>query len=73
MPEIFTKIKSNVRDRINAVPVLVTKPIDTVIEAAGKVVHLEPVKAVTYLAEHAGDGAITFVNTQADITRRWMG
>jgi len=73
MPEIFTKVKNNMRDRINAVPLLVTKPIDTVMEAAGKLVHLEPVKAITHLAEHAGDGAVGFVNSQADITRRWIG
>jgi len=73
MPEIMTKVKSNVRERISAIPVLVTKPMDTAIEAVGKLVHLEPVKAVTYVVEHAGDGVVGFVNTQADITRRWMG
>jgi len=25
------------------------------------------------VAEHAGDGVVHFVNTQADITRRWGG
>jgi len=73
MPEIMAKVKSNVRERITAIPVLVTKPMDTAIEAVGKLVHLEPVKAVTYVVEHAGDGVVGFVNTQADITRRWMG
>jgi len=34
---------------------------------------LKPVKAVTYMAEHAGDGVVSFINTQADITRRWWG
>jgi len=73
MPEIMTKVKSNVRERISAIPILVTKPMDTAIEAVGKLVHLEPIKAVTYMVEHAGDGVVGFVNTQADITRRWMG
>jgi len=73
MPEIFGKVKSNMRERINAVPDLITKPIDTLVESAGKVVSLQPVKAVTYAIEHAGDGAVNFINKQADITRRWIG
>jgi len=67
-----TKVKTNVRDRINAIPVLVTKPLDTVVASVEKLVSLQPVKAVTNLVEHAGDGVVSFVNTQADITRRWM-
>lgn len=73
MPEVFEKVKSNMRERINAVPDLVTKPVETVIESGRKLVSLQPVKAVTHLIEHAGDGAVSFVNKQADITRRWMG
>jgi len=73
MPEILGKVKSNVRERITAIPVLVTKPMDTTIEGIGKLVSLQPVKAVTYIVEHAGDGVVSFVNTQADITRRWIG
>jgi len=72
MPEIFDKVKSNMRDRINAVPDLVTKPVETVLEGGRKLVSLQPVKAVTYVIEHAGDGTVSFVNKQADITRRWM-
>jgi len=72
MPEIATKLKTNVRDRINAIPVLVTKPLDTLVASAEKLIALQPVKAVTNLVEHAGDGAVSFVNTQADITRRWV-
>jgi len=72
MPEIATKLKTNVRDRINAIPVLVTKPLDTLVASAEKLIALQPVKAITNLAEHAGDGAVSFVNTQADITRRWV-
>jgi len=73
MPEIATRLKSNVRERINAIPVLITKPMDTLLEGATKLIGLQPVKAATYLVEHAGDGVVSFVNTQADITRRWMG
>jgi len=73
LPETLGKVKSNVRERINAIPDLVTKPMDTVLEGVSKLVSLQPVKAVTYIAEHAGDGAISFVNKQADITRRWVG
>jgi len=72
MPEVATKLKTNVRDRINAIPVLVTKPLDTVVASVEKLASLQPVKAVTNLVEHAGDGVVSFVNTQADITRRWM-
>jgi len=72
MPEIATKVKTNVRDRINAVPILVTKPLDTIVTSVEKLVALQPVKAVTNLVEHAGDGAVSFVNTQADIARRWV-
>lgn len=72
MPEVVTKVKTNLRDRINAIPLLATKPLDTVIASAEKLVSLQPVKAVTNLVEHAGDGVVSFVNTQADITRRWM-
>jgi len=73
MPEIMAKVKSNVRERISAVPVLITKPMDTALESVSKIISLQPVKAATYLVEHAGDGVVSFVNTQADITRRWMG
>jgi len=73
MPEILGKVKSNVRERINAIPDLVTKPMDTALESVGKLVSLQPVKAVTYAVEHAGDGMVSFVNKQADITRRWIG
>jgi len=72
MPEIASNIKRNARDRINAVPILVTKPMDTVLESVSKVIALQPVKAATFLLEHAGDGVVSFVNTQADISRRWM-
>jgi len=61
-----------VKDRISAVPVLITKPIDTVMTSAKLLIGLKPVKAATNLIEHAGDGAVSFVNTQADITRRWV-
>jgi len=72
MPEVATKLKTNIRDRINAIPVLVTKPLDTIVTSIEKLAALQPVKAATNLVEHAGDGAVSFVNTQADITRRWM-
>jgi len=69
----FDKIKSNVRERINAIPALITDPVETVVEGVEKLVALQPVKAATHVIEHAGDGVVSFVNTQADITRRWMG
>jgi len=72
MPEIATKLKTNIRDRINAIPVLVTKPLDTLVTGAETLISLKPVKALTYVVEHTGDGVVSFVNTQADITRRWM-
>jgi len=71
--DAFGKVKSNLRDRINAVPGLITEPIETLVEGVEKLVALQPVKAVTHVAEHAGDGVVHFVNTQADITRRWGG
>jgi len=73
MPEVLTKVKTNVRERINAVPDLITKPAETLWGSAEKLISLQPVKAITYLVEHAGDGAVSFVNRQADITRRWWG
>lgn len=72
MPEVTNKLKSNFRERINAIPDLVTKPLDTVATSVEKLISLQPVKAITYLAEHAGDGAVSFVNKQAEITKRWM-
>jgi len=72
MPEFMPKVKSNIRDRINAIPDLVTKPMDTVLTSIEKLVSLQPVKAVTNLMEHAGDGVVSFINKQADITRRWV-
>lgn len=72
MPEVTNKLKSNIRERITAIPDLVTKPLDTVATSVEKLISLQPVKALTYLAEHAGDGAVSFVNKQADITKRWM-
>jgi hypothetical protein len=72
MSEIVTKVEGNLRDRINSVPVLVTKPIDTIMNSAKLLISLKPVKAATNLIEHAGDGAVSFINTQADITRRWV-
>ena len=73
MPEVVSKVKSNIRDRIGAIPDLVTKPMDTVLTSIEKLVSLQPVKAITNLIEHAGDGAVSFINKQADITRRWLG
>jgi len=72
MSEIVRKVETNVRDRINAIPVLVTKPMDTLMNSAKLLISLKPVKAATNLLEHAGDGAVSFVNTQADISRRWV-
>jgi len=72
MPEVMGRVKTNVRDRINAIPVLITKPMDTLVAGVENLVALKPVKAVTYVAEHAGDGMVSFINTQADISRRWM-
>lgn len=71
--DAFGKVKSNLRERINAIPDLITEPIETVIEGVEKVVALQPVKGMTYIVEHTGDGVVHFVNKQADITRRWMG
>jgi len=73
MPEITGKVKTNIRERINAVPVLITKPMDTLVTGVENLIALKPVKAVTYVVEHAGDGVVGFINTQADITRRWWG
>jgi len=69
----FDQVKSNVRERINAIPDLITDPIETVVEGAEKLIKLQPVKAATHIVEHAGDGVVRFINTQADITRRWAG
>jgi len=73
MPEITGKVKSNVRERINAIPDLIIEPADTIVEGIEKLISLQPVKAVTHVVEHAGDGVVSFVNKQADITRRWWG
>jgi hypothetical protein len=70
--EIAGKIKTNLKDRINAVPGLVTTPLNNIVTSVEKLVSLQPVKAATNLVEHAGDGVVDFVNTQADITKRWM-
>ena len=72
MPEVIGKVRSNVRDRVNAIPDLITKPIDTVMGGVENLIALKPVKAVTHVVEHVGDGAVSFVNKQADITLRWM-
>ncbi len=72
MPEVATKVRTNIRDRVYAVSDLITKPIDTFFGSVEKLVSLQPVKAVTNLVEHAGDGAVSFINKQADITRRWL-
>jgi len=72
MAEVVGKVKNNIRDRINAIPVLVTKPLDTLVTGAETLISMKPVKAVTYVIEHTGDGVVSFINTQADITRRWM-
>jgi len=71
--DAFGKVKSNLRERINAVPGLITEPIETVVEGVEKLVALQPVKAATHVVEHAGDGLVHFVEKQADITRRWAG
>lgn len=67
-----TKVKNNVRDRVNAVPTLLTTPLNTLVTSVENLIALKPVRALTNLVEHAGDGTVAFVNTQADITRRWM-
>lgn len=72
MSEVIRKVEMNVKDRINAVPVLITKPVDTLTTSVKNLIALKPVKAVTYAIEHAGDGVVSFINTQADITRRWI-
>jgi len=71
--DAFGKVKSNLRDRINAITGLITEPIETVVEGVEQIVSLKPVKGITHVVEHTGDGVVHFVNTQADITRRWMG
>jgi len=72
MPDITDKVKSNMRERINAVAPLITTPFETILTGVKKVISMQPVKGVTYVLEHAGDGTVNFVNTQADITRKWM-
>jgi len=73
MVELVRKVERNLRDRINAVPDLITTPIDTVAEGIDKLLELKPVKAVTTIGKKIGDGAIRFVEKQAEITRRWLG
>lgn len=72
MPEIKEKVKSNVRERINAVSIVA----DNVSNAAGVFVdHLkkmEPVQAVCEAGKKAGDGTLEFIRKQAEITRRWV-
>jgi len=72
MGEIIDKVQRNIRDRIEAVPELITTPIDTVTDGIDKLLELKPVKAVTTVAKKAGDAAIKFVERQAEITRRWV-
>jgi hypothetical protein len=71
--DAFGKVKNNLRERINAIPGLITEPIETVVEGIEEIVSLRPVKGITHIVEHTGDGVVHFVDKQADITRRWMG
>ncbi len=66
------KVKNNVRDRINTVPVLVTTPVDTVMTAGRELIALKPVKALTTIIRNAGNGVAQALDTNADITRRWF-
>jgi len=69
--EIGTHIRDNLRDRVNAIPPLLTTPVNTVVEAGEKLVSLRPLRAVTHVVEHVGDGVLHFINEQADISCRW--
>lgn len=73
MGEIVSKVERNIKDRIDAVPDLITTPIDTITDGVDKLLELKPVQAVTTIAKRVGDGAIKFVERQAEITRRWLG
>lgn len=72
MPEVIEKLKTNLKDRFNAITKVPTAAVDTLKLAKDEAMDMRPGKAATTILKKAGDGFLDMVDEQLDITRRWM-
>jgi len=72
MPEIVDKVERNLRDRAARVRTTISTEITVVKTAISDLLALKPVKAVTGFVKGTVDNVAEGINTQADITRRWL-
>jgi hypothetical protein len=73
MAEILRKVQNNVRDRVNALNLIVEGAEKDVSSFIDHLLKLEPAQAVTDFGKAKGEGVLNFVEKQAEITRRWLG
>lgn len=67
------KVKSNLTARIESVKVIPDNAVTTGRIFMDKITELKPVQAVVGVASHLGDGVLSFINKNAEITRQWIG
>ena len=73
MADILRKVQNNVRDRVNSINLIVEGAEKDISSFIDHLLRLEPVQAVTEFGKAKGEGALNFVEKQAEITRRWLG
>ena len=69
---VESQVESNVRDRIGSVSIITDNAVTTGRKSIDHLKKIEPVQAVTSLAEGILRGTVKFVGKQAEITRRWL-
>jgi len=73
MVEVGEKVKRNVKDRIDSATSLITDEIDTARKSVDHLKKLEPIKAVTNIPVGTMNNLKKMIDTQGEITKRWVG
>jgi len=72
MPEVVDKVQKNLKDRVSAITAVPETAKNTLMEAKEEFMDMRPAKAATTVLKRVGDGVLTMIDEQLDITRRWI-
>jgi len=70
--EFGKNIKENVRDRLAAIDLIAQGAEKDVEVFVQHMKRMEPLQALVDLAKEKGDGSLSFLEKQIEISRRWL-
>lgn len=69
--EYATRIKTNLRDRVNAFMDIPNNAVSMVETIISKTKETKPVQGIIEATKKLGEGTLEFLRKQCEITRRW--